>query len=311
MLVVPVFGIPMWRIKCTVHTNLEERSKFWFCETAELHGHHPIELSSMSAKFSGRETVDAISEDFGYLGFLVGFAFRYGPTLIVSALLSRIFLLAAMFLPVKILIVLESGRIPAYFPDQLTSLRFDYLVTLMAIGAVISYGLHYLLLLAESALLKNARMKLPSLKRRRGISVGKVPSTTVTGKQAKQVFRVATDAMFFLLGLISVGLLFPLVFLLQVATLLGITIFVAFSLMRGEDLPWKLARRGPILTLGFLVTVGAVIAMALFSGGPNLTIMMVSLLLMRQGTNALVDAAGTSSSLRQFGTATPDALDKE
>lgn len=60
----------------------------------------------------------------------------------VFTLLSQIFLLLAFFLPLKVIILLGSERIPNYFPTAMHSLKKDHLIFILSGAAALCYALY-------------------------------------------------------------------------------------------------------------------------------------------------------------------------
>lgn len=208
--------------------------------------------------------------------------------------------MAAVLLPVKILIIVDSGSAPAYFPSSLKTLSLNELVLLLGIACLASYAIHKLVDALQPGMRMMAHRSLASVTEAESARPGLDSILLSTPKEQRKILSVSTDMIFSLVGLIGIAFIFPLVFWLYILALALILTQVAF-LLRLKQLQataWSQVRRGPAVMIAFLVSVGAVIASALLSDGPNLLVMMLSLLFLRQGLGAFIKSGETVAKVR-------------
>jgi len=215
---------------------------------------------------------------------------RRSLLLVTAVVVGRIALVVATVLPIKILIILDSSSVPGYFPESLRVLEIDEVAILMGAISLASYGTH--------AVLKVFQPKLAEGIYKKSLEHIKVDfarwgfySMRLNGRDGlRKLSEVASGWVFSLFCLIFLGLSFQPVF--WIYAFAGVSMFTWVALQdtnnHGQEAAWRVIRKGPALEIAFLLSISVVIGSALSSIGPNLLVMMLSLLLLRQGLAALL-----------------------
>lgn len=222
------------------------------------------------------------------------------PTLmcVLAALISQMAMLAAFLLPLKVIMLLGSGKVPKFLPPELAGIGHETLIVLLSCASIVSYGLN---LLSEN---------MGKLALNRGVkqliaSSGKMVLFEDQDEIASTAYRQYTVALagglFVCLALVIVLWLYPAI------TLLLVTYAVLVCLLLGlarrntrlrNQLENNLQSWIPVFTsLGFLLAFAAMVADFLIGTPPAFTPAIVALLLTRQLSNKTKAAINSLSRL--------------
>ena len=220
-----------------------------------------------------------------------------GTILVVLAtLLSQVAMLLAFFLPLKVVILLGSERIPRYFPSALADLDRNTLIVGLTLATVGAFGLY---LLAERLIRfgsdQGARRILEH-----GRKVVLFENQDAIATRAYRRYAVIPAGLVFvLLGAGVLALLYASVLGLLIAFLLVVALLIVLSSQLGGA-PRKQVLSPPetwlpgVAGFGFLVVFVWLVADYLYRDPPGLLAAIVALLLARQMLNRV---AGMVTSL--------------
>jgi len=208
----------------------------------------------------------------------------YTLAIVLATLTSQIALLLAFFLPLKVIILLGSPRVPSYFPDAWLWLERDHLIISLTAGAA---GFYLLYLLAEktlAAFVKRGAKRLVQ-KSRKIILFNKQDEFAMQAYH--RYSRSLAGLVFVGLALVFIGILYPY---LAIAVLgYGVIIFMlvslVFSLRKGLQAGFPQNVNGLMNVLGgcgFLLAFTFMVADFLMGQPPGVIVAIVCLLLVRQ-----------------------------
>lgn len=218
------------------------------------------------------------------------------PYVILVRLVQKITLVVAMALPLKAVIMLEGVSTPSYFPAFMRAIPHEHLIILIGCTALLAYGSHLALKSFAPKGEKKAQARFDSF-RTPDSSSHLVPSAYRWQNKIGAAGQGAADFMFFVISILVVGLIYPLLFWLEIVALVMIYSRAVGLQLRGNPrkLVWKKIRQGGSVSTTFLAAISALILSHLFWGGPNLLVMIVSLLMLRQGLSSLLKSAELAS----------------
>ena len=209
---------------------------------------------------------------------------RESALAIILSITSQLSLIIAVFLPIKILFLLEGERVPRFFPPSLRDFDRDTLVLWMALLALLAFLVHVSTRsLFQSQLVRGSRKiisqsdKLPMFKK----------DEESVEQTFKQVTLIASSTIFAVLSLVFLALFYVEVFFGLIIFLFLILFVLLFSLAKNsgkrEDSLEKIVNSQRVFsTIGFLVIFGLVLVDFLTGTGPNLIWALLSILLARQ-----------------------------
>jgi hypothetical protein len=219
---------------------------------------------------------------------LIGF--RRSFFLVTAVTVERIALIVAMVLPLKLLMILDSSRVPDYFPESLRALDLDEVAILVGAISLASYALHWVLKVFQPRLAEKAYKDSFEIIKVDFVSWGFHFMRLNSRRKLLGLSEAASGWVFSLFCLIFLGLSFQPVF--WIYAFAGVVMFTWVALQdtdnHGQAETWRLIRKGPALEIAFLLSISVAIGSALSSIGPNLLVMMLSMLLLRQGLAALL-----------------------
>jgi len=211
------------------------------------------------------------------------------PILTFARVVRNLLTAVATFLPLKILVLIELGRTPRYFPAALQSLPLGTLIVAMLAmtvilfgSAALLFGLENLLVSAGGARLLASSQAWESFSKLRGVP---------RKNQAKfEAFvDIGSGILFYLAGLVAIAVFFPALAILQSSALVVILATQApKSLSDGPN-----DGGGDSLDLrqyALAALVGGVVVISLLGYTPNFSVTLICLLLARQGINQVIRA---------------------
>ena len=137
---------------------------------------------------------------------LIRVAPGYTFSVIIFTLISQVSMLLAFFLPLKVIILLGSSRIPRYFPESWKSFDHDQLVITLAVAAA---GFYLLALLSERILAMLATKGAQRLlDKSRKITMFRNQKTITKNAYLKYSSGLA-GLVFSILAFIFLGVLYP------------------------------------------------------------------------------------------------------
>jgi hypothetical protein len=203
---------------------------------------------------------------------------------------SQLLLLLAFFLPIKAVIVLGSGSIPSYFPEQLKAYSLDAVVIWLSISALFSFAAHLAFELAATKITANGARLLIS-RTKKIVLFDNQDSIAIHAYS--RFTRGLSELLFFFMSGAILCLVYPLVFTLVTAsTLLFYTaacLAYRFSTrLRRALINHYQAILNAVSGFVFLTIFFGVIGDFLYFTPPSAFVAMLSLLLVRQALQRLV-----------------------
>ena len=220
---------------------------------------------------------------------------------IACIILQRVFNLLAFFLPLKVILLLGSDGVPAYFRGFVSEATRDLWIWTLAVASVIFYGLSLLCEAAERRYAATGSSRV--LKESNQLSLLRDQDNVARGYFSRFCTVQAHVYFALILGLVIL-FLFPVLFGFLVA-LLAVEWGVA-TLSVGDltkDTKYRLGAKlrggvrdalAVVASVNFLLVFAFLVAIFLYWGGVNLLIAILSILLVRQlfGSIRLVVAEG-------------------
>lgn len=218
-------------------------------------------------------------------------------TVALATLVSQLSILFAFFLPLKVVILLGSDRVPRYFPDFLTGLDRDLLIVLLS-GSALAFYLLYLLSERVSQTAAEAGSRRLLAKSQKIVLFENQNSLASSAYQ--RYARALAGGLFVMVGLAALGVIYPAMALLLVTLALAVLFaFVVWARLTlgldgppGEGLPRVL---GTVSGFGFMLAFAYLVADFILWSGPGLIVAIVALLLVRQilnrATGMVIDIA--------------------
>lgn len=205
---------------------------------------------------------------------------------VLTALISQMAMLAAFLLPLKVIMLLGSGKVPKFLPPELAGIGHETLIVSLSCASIAFYGLN---LLSENmgklALARGVKQLLASS----GKLVLFEDQDEIASTAYKQYTTALAGGLFVCLALIIVLWLYPAIPLLLVTYAALLSLLLALA-ARNTKLRNKLENNLlswiPVFTsLGFLLAFAAMVADFLIGTPPAFTPAIVALLLTRQLSN--------------------------
>ncbi len=204
--------------------------------------------------------------------------------IIILTLFSQLFMLASSLMPLKIIMLLSSERIPHYFPHSWHSIDKNVLIIYLACSAVIFFIFH---LISENKI--DMYVKKGSndiLDNNQKISLYEKPDIFAQTVYAKHT-RSLANIIFFLIAFFCITFLYPI---LAIAILLflvtGYLIFflIYFNEIYSKRLETEYSKALNIVKdFGFFLLFGIILASLILDiFAPNIIIAIISILLIRQ-----------------------------
>lgn len=204
--------------------------------------------------------------------------------IVCATLLSQVSALLANFLPLKVVILLGSERIPRYFPEKLAALDWELLIGALCLGTLGFYLLH---LLAERFIRAITAVGAQRLLQR-SHKMALFDNQDELARDAYSRFsRALASGVFIALALAGLGYFYPIMALVLLGyTLLAwVLLWSLYGLSEGfrQKLENNLTSVLAITTgLGFFVAFGYLVADFILWVPPGVIIGIVALLLSRQ-----------------------------
>lgn len=220
-----------------------------------------------------------------------------GTILVVLAtLLSQVAMLLSFFLPLKVVILLGSERIPRYFPAALADLDRNTLIVGLTLATVGAFGAY---LLAERLIRFGSDHGARRILERSRKVVLFENQDAIATRAYRRYAAIPAGLVFLLLGSGVLGLLYPSVLGLLIAFLFLAALLAVLGSRLGGALRQKVlsppsAWLPGVAGLGFLLVFVWLVADYLYRDPPGLLAAIVALLLARQMLNRL---AGMVTSL--------------
>lgn len=219
-------------------------------------------------------------------------------TVVFATLISQLGMMLAMFLPLKIVILLGSDRIPRYFPASFAEIDRDFLIGALSAATVIAFVVH---LLAERIVAFSAdRGAGRLLERSQKLVLFENQDEVAVGAYRKYAGALA-GGVFAALVILLLVFVYPtmaaVIGIYLLVTVVGIFVAGSASSAVRERLAEKLqAVTSMVGNVGFLVVFAWLVIDFLLLSPPGLLVAIVSLLLSRLALTRLsalvVDVAG-------------------
>lgn len=218
--------------------------------------------------------------------------FRSSPwevlLIVVFSLFSKVSSLLALFLPIKIILLIGHEKTPKYFPDYLSGIERDKLIIALCVLAIAFYILHAILEIFIQRLERKGANKL-SL----GIDAGKL-NNTIPGKIFRRVSKGHAEIIFSISALIFISWIYPALFLFVLLSSLIILALHEFLTKRqkshfSEDLEYDLEGSSKKIwfDIGFLLAFVFIVWKLMTESEPNIFAAFISFLLLRQSAAGL------------------------
>ena len=221
-------------------------------------------------------------------------------TVQVTTLASQIFLLLAFFLPLKVIILLGSEKIPNYFPSAFQALKKNHLIVSLSVAAAACYVLYLLseLLIAyccrqgaRTLLLRSAKLNIIENQEK------------IAAYAYSKFTRAMAAALFFAISAVVLLIIYPKL----LAIVLGYTILATFLCVTAYNLSPQIQvqfqqNHGNILNAlsatGFLLSFFCLVADFLYFPHQRIFHAVIAVLVMRQALQRLTSMVQDIISLR-------------
>jgi hypothetical protein len=209
-----------------------------------------------------------------------------GPTVlgISFALVSQVAMVLSFFLPLKVIILLGSPKIPSFFPPSWQEMDRNFLVTCFTAGALVAYVLH---LFSDSVVRKSA-MRGGKMLLVKNNKLNLFPNQSrITSGAHERYSRVIAALIYTTLALSVLGYLYPelLLFLLSYATTVLLVVVVGGNLnyvFRGK-LTNQIGKTSQVITsLAFLSVFLFMVLDFMSEPAPGVLVASISIILVRQ-----------------------------
>lgn len=207
----------------------------------------------------------------------------------VASLFSQTLLVLSLFLPIKVLVLIGTDRVPDYYPAYLQSLEKTQLMVVMSILAVACYGLYaaaafvaHICSISGARKLIDKSSKLKLFEHQQSYSV----------KVYSQLVRGLAAGLFFLGINVVLVFVYPLLFLLIVLYLsvMGATVILLHNkktVVRHMFLSHKNTVLNLMSSTGFFTVFIFMMVDYIYSSAPQVFTAVLSLLLVRYGFSRL------------------------
>ncbi|HDS1803001.1 TPA: hypothetical protein QEM76_005736 [Pseudomonas putida] len=221
-------------------------------------------------------------------------------TVQVTTLASQIFLLLAFFLPLKVIILLGSEKIPNYFPSALQAVKKGHLIVSLSAAAAVCYVLYLLSeLLIAYCCRRGARTLLS-----RSAKLNMFENQEKIAAYAYSKFtRAMASALFFIISAVVLLIIYPklLVVVLVYTTLATLLCVTAYNLSPVIQVQFQ-QNHGNILNAlsatGFLLSFFCLVADFLYFPHQRIFHAVIAVLVMRQALQRLTSMVQDLVSLR-------------
>lgn len=221
-------------------------------------------------------------------------------TVQVTTLASQIFLLLAFFLPLKVIILLGSEKIPNYFPSALQALKKNHLIVSLSLAAAVCYVLY---LLSELLIAYCSRRGARTLLQR-SAKLNLFENQEKTATQAYSRFtRAMAAALFVSISAVVLLIIYPsLLIIVSAYTLLATLVCIALYNVSLRAKAQFQQNHGNILNAlsatGFLLSFFCLVADFLYFPHQRIFHMVIAVLVMRQALQRLTGMVQDIVSLR-------------
>lgn len=221
-------------------------------------------------------------------------------TVQVTTLASQIFLLLAFFLPLKVIILLGSEKIPNYFPSAFQALKRNHLIVSLSMAAALCYVLYVLseLLIAyccrqgaRTLLLRSAKLNMFENQEK------------IAAYAYSKFTRAMASALFFVISAIVLLIIYPklLVIVFGYTVLATSLCVMAYNFHATIQLQFQ-QNHGNILNalsaVGFLLSFFCLVADFLYFPHQRIFHAVIAVLVMRQALQRLTSMVQDLVSLR-------------
>lgn len=219
-------------------------------------------------------------------------AFLQTVVVVIMTLFSQLFMLLSSMMPLKVIMLLGSTKVPNYFPISWQNISRDSLVIYLAFASVIFFIFYMISEKVINIYSKKGSYKV--LENNKKVVLFEKQDVFAQNSYTK-LSKSLSNSIFFILSLFALGILYPLI---AVVIVLFIAIcYIVFNKMYQNTLFLKKLQEelNPVLDLvkgiGFFIVF--VFILASFIGGfypPHIIVVIVSILLIRQMFSKLSEA---------------------
>jgi len=223
----------------------------------------------------------------------------------VFTLLSQVLLLLAFFLPLKVIILLGSEKIPNYFPAAMHNLKKDHLIFILSGAAALCYALYLACEIIIAILCKKGTKTLISRS-------SKLSLFENQEKLATQIFarfnRAIAGAIFAAVCSATLTYIYPKLILAIASYVIFISLICVTAYNKSPSVRAQLNNNySPILNAlsatGFLISFYYLVSDYLTSPHDKIFTAVISVLIMRQGlqrvSTMIIDIIGLRAQHRQ------------
>ncbi|ELF6206271.1 hypothetical protein RNI54_003091 [Pseudomonas putida] len=221
-------------------------------------------------------------------------------TVQLTTLASQIFLLLAFFLPLKVIILLGSEKIPSYFPSALQALRKNHLIVSLSVAAATCYVLYLLSeLLIAYCCRKGARTLLL-----RSAKLNMFENQEKVATHAYSRFnRAMAAATFFIISTITLLIIYPKLLIVVfsytvLATSLCITLYNFSFKAQSQFQQHHSNILNSLSATGFLLSFFCLVADFLYFPHQRIFHAVIAVLVLRQALQRLTSMVLDIISLR-------------
>ncbi|MPT17399.1 MAG: hypothetical protein E2579_06525 [Pseudomonas sp.] len=222
-------------------------------------------------------------------------------TIVCVTLVSQISALLAFFLPLKVIILLGSERVPRYFPERLAALDWELLIGSLCLGALGFYLLHLL----SERLIRTITARGAQRLLQRSHKMALFDNQDELARDAYSRFsRALASSVFIALALAGLGHFYPVMALVLLGYVLlawGLS-WSLYTLSDGFRQKLESNLQGVLAIaagLGFFVAFGYLVADFILWTPPGVIIGFVALLLSRQVMPRMAGMIGDLANLRR------------
>ena len=222
-------------------------------------------------------------------------------TIVCMTLVSQISSLLAFFLPLKVIILLGSERVPRYFPERLAALDWELLIGSLCLGTLGFYLLH---LLAEQ-LIRSITTRASQRLLLRSHKMALFDNQDEVARDAYLRFsRALASGVFIAFALLGLGYFYPMMALVLFGYILLAWAVVGSLHALSQRFRQKLERSlSSVLAiaagLGFFFAFGYLVSDFILWTPPGVIVGIVALLLSRQLMQRMAGMVGDLVNLRR------------
>jgi len=230
---------------------------------------------------------------------LIGYALDWLKSLIVSLLkivffetvviflftfISQVLVIISAVMPLKIVMLLGSDKIPIFFPNTWQSVDKDLLIIYLAIASIVFFIGH---LISEKIIVLYSNKGSGKILENNNKLILFENQNKLTQTTYKKLVKSLADMFFSIISMIILGIVYPLLFLMLIFFMLSVYIF--FSVIYGENKSAKLLNEdlnsllNLINDIGFFVVFAFILSTFLLDFyPPKIIIVIISVLLVRK-----------------------------